>query len=286
MTSTALLLVLSAAFLHASWNYIAKRADGGVAFIWLFSLGTVLLGAPIIAVHITYSGAGITPNKIVYMLGSAILHVIYFVMLTRGYASGDLSLVYPISRGTGPALSITAAMVFWGERPSAIAIGGALLVILGIFFLLRDTAKLNVKRKSPAVIYALITGASIAGYTLWDKYAVSTASVPPFQLLWGTFAGQAIMLAPFVARHRSETAAQLKNQLRRIVAVAILCPVSYVLVLTALVFTPVSYVAPAREISILIGTAMGTQFLAEGNAKVRLAGAVFIVLGVTGLALG
>jgi drug/metabolite transporter (DMT)-like permease len=280
------LLVLLASFFHASWNYIAKRVDGGVAFVWLFSLGIVLLGVPIVAVSIVYSSAGITLNQTGFMLGSAILHVVYFVMLTKGYAAGDLSLVYPLSRGTGPILSITAAVIFLGERPSALAIVGALLIILGVGLLLWEPEKLCARRKSLAIAYGLLTGTAIAGYTLWDKYAVSTAAVPPIHLFWGAMVGQVIILAPFVARRRAELAVQLKTRFWRIVAVAMLCPVSYVLVLTALVFTPVSYVAPVREVSILIGTAMGARFLAEGNARVRLAGASFIVLGIAGLALG
>ena len=286
MTNYALLLVLLASFFHASWNYIAKKVNGGVVFVWLFSLGIVLLGAPIVAVNMVCSASPVPSNQMGFMLGSAILHLVYFVMLTRGYAAGDLSLVYPLSRGTGPMLSITAAVIFLGERPSALAIAGALLVILGVGMLLWNPEKLFAGRKSLVIAYGLLTGASIAGYTLWDKYAVSTAAVPPLHLFWGAMLGQVIMLAPFAARRRAELGVQVKTRFRQIVAVAVLCPVSYVLVLTALVFTPVSYVAPVREISILIGTAMGTKFLAEGNAGMRLTGATFILLGVAGLALG
>jgi len=286
VTNYALLLVLLASFFHASWNYIAKKVNGGVVFVWLFSLGIVLLGAPIVAVNMVCSASPVPSNQMGFMLGSAILHLVYFVMLTRGYAAGDLSLVYPLSRGTGPMLSITAAVIFLGERPSALAIAGALLVILGVGMLLWNPEKLFAGRKSLVIAYGLLTGASIAGYTLWDKYAVSTAAVPPLHLFWGAMLGQVIMLAPFAARRRAELGVQVKTRFRQIVAVAVLCPVSYVLVLTALVFTPVSYVAPVREISILIGTAMGTKFLAEGNAGMRLTGATFILLGVAGLALG
>lgn len=105
-------------------------------------------------------------------------------------------------------------------------------------------------------------------------------------MYWGTTIGQVLLLAPLVVSRGGELANELKTQFWRILAVAILCPLSYVLVLTAMVFTPVSYVAPAREVSILIGTAMGTRFLAEENAKARLAAAAFIVLGVAGLAAG
>lgn len=286
MTSTALFLLISAAFFHASWNYIAKRAVGGVVFVWLFSLFMVILLTPVIVLQIRDPNFDVSLARAGIMLGDAILHIGYYIMLTRGYHSGDLSLVYPLARGTGPFLSIIVAIIFLGERPSLLALAGALLIILGICLLLWDPRKTVKKRKSPAVAYALLTGISIAGYTLLDKYAVSTALIPPVLLFWGGALGRVILLGPFAAMRRAEVIKQLKTQLSRILGVAILCPIAYVIVLSVLVYTPVSYVAPAREMSILIGTAMGTGFLAEGNARTRLTAAGFIVFGVAALAIG
>jgi drug/metabolite transporter (DMT)-like permease len=220
------------------------------------------------------------------MAGSAALHTAYFVLLNQGYRTGDLSLVYPLARGTGPLLSTVAAIVFLGERPTVVALLGALLVIAGVAVLTSNPEQLRRAGARMAVQYALVTGAFIAAYTLWDKQAVSRFALSPILLDWGANAGRALLLTPFALRHWNETRLEWQTHRREAAGVALLAPLSYILVLTALAFTPVSYVAPAREISILIGTAMGARLLSEGDAGRRLLGAGAMVVGVIGLALG
>jgi drug/metabolite transporter (DMT)-like permease len=208
------------------------------------------------------------------------------LLLNRGYRVGDLSLVYPLARGTGPLLSTLAAILFLGERPSAIALVGALLIIGGVMVLAGNFARLRQSGTRAAVGYALITGLFIAAYTLWDKQAVSHFAIMPMVLDWGANVGRAILLTPFAMRYSEEAVIEWREHKWEAVAVAILIPLSYILVLTAMSFTPVSYVAPAREISILIGTALGARLLAEGDAPRRLAAAGAMVLGIVALALG
>jgi drug/metabolite transporter (DMT)-like permease len=220
------------------------------------------------------------------MVGSALLHTAYFVLLNEGYRSGDLSLVYPLARGTGPLLASFAAILFLGERPSALAVGGGLLIVLGVVVLTGNPEKLRASGARKAVVYALVTGTFIAAYTLWDKQAVSKYAVAPVLLDWGANLGRTFLLTPFALRHWEHTRDEWHTHRSEAVGVALLVPLSYILVLTAMEFTPVSYVAPAREISILIGTAMGTGLLAEGDARRRLVAACAMVLGIVALALG
>lgn len=286
LTSLALLLVLCAAFFHASWNFIAKKACGGTVFVWLFNAVASIVYIPVV---IAVTWASETPlhwEYLIFMLGSAILHLGYFILLNRGYNTGDLSLVYPLARGTGPLISTLAAIAFLGEHPSWIALMGTLLIAIGVFLLLGNPAKYAEIKASPAVIFAILTGVFIASYTLWDKYAVSSIAVPPVLMYWGTTVGQALLMVPYALKNREEVITQWRTKRLWIFGVAILCPLSYILVLTAMVFTPVSYVAPAREASILIGAIMGAQFLAEGDAKLRIAAAIIILSGITSLALG
>jgi drug/metabolite transporter (DMT)-like permease len=133
---------------------------------------------------------------------------------------------------------------------------------------------------------ALITGLFIAAYTLWDKQAVSHFGIAPLVLDWGANVGRALILAPFALKYSDETMAEWREHKYEAIAIAVLIPLSYILVLTAMTFTPVSYIAPAREISILIGTAMGARLLAEGDAPRRLAAAGAMVVGIIGLAIG
>src|SRR5690349_16047947 len=99
------------------------------------------------------------------MVVSGALHALYFLLLQRGYATGDLSLVYPLARGTGPLLSTTAAIVFLGERPSPLALAGAAVIILAVFSLMGRPGHAS----GSGMGFALLTGAAIAAYTLWDK---------------------------------------------------------------------------------------------------------------------
>lgn len=285
MTWVALALVLAAAFGHAGWNFLAKRAGRGTSFVWLFSALGAALYAPVTAAWLALRRPEPSGTWLVFMAGSAVLHLVYFVCLQRGYRIGDLSIVYPLARSTGPTLAVTAAVLFFHERPSPLAMAGAGLVLAGALAVAWGGARCSLRvRKS--VLSGVLVGTVIALYTLWDKQAVSVAAVPPLALEWGTNFGRALLLAPYTLRHQDEVRDDWRTSRREAVAIAILAPLSYILVLTAMAFTPVSYVAPAREVSILIGTFLGSRWLGEGDAARRLVAAGVMLAGLAALALG
>ena len=286
MTLWALALILVAAFIHATWNLLNKKASGHATFTWLVAGLSAVFYTPVAAAVFFFWHAKIGAVEIGFMAGSALLHTGYFVLLNQGYRVGDLSLVYPLARGTGPLLSSIAAIIFLGERPSALALTGALLIIVGVVVLSGNPNKLRQTGAQKAISFALITGTFIAAYTLWDKQAVSRFAISPLLLDWGANLGRAILLTPFALGYWQNTRLEWRDHRAEAIGVAVLAPLSYILVLTAMQFTPVSYVAPAREISILIGTAMGTRLLAEGDVHRRLAAAVAMVVGVVALAVG
>jgi drug/metabolite transporter (DMT)-like permease len=286
MTLGALTLILLAAFIHASWNLLNKRASGHVTFTWLVAVLSAIFYTPVALGVIFVTDLEIGVLELGLMTGSAALHSAYFILLNQGYRVGDLSLVYPLARGTGPLLSTIAAIWLLGERPSALALIGALLIIGGVVVITSNRKSLRQSGVKTAVLYAAVTGLFIAAYTLWDKQAVGRFAVPPLILDWGSNLGRAIFLTSLPARYPQETRVEWREHRFEAIGVALLAPLSYILVLTAMQFTPVSYVAPAREISILIGTAMGTRLLAEGDGPRRLVAASAMVLGVVALALG
>ena len=286
MTPAALGLVLAAAVIHATWNLLAKRVGGGIAFVWLFGSLASIVYAPLAAAVIVLTRPQIAVVQLIFLAGTAVLHLGYFLTLQGGYRTGDLSLVYPLARGSGPVLSVGAAIILLGERPTPVAMAGAILIGLGIFLLAGNPASLGQPGARRAVGYALLTGAFIAAYTLWDKRAVSTLGIPPILLDWGGNVGRVLLLTPAALARRDDVQALWRAHRGEVVLVAVLTPLAYILVLTAMVFTPVSYVAPAREISILVGTAMGSRLLAEGDAPRRLTAATAIVAGVAALAVG
>ncbi len=284
MTAFALSLLLAAGFVHAGWNYLAKQAGGGPVFVWLFATVSSLVYAPLAALVVYWSKPSIGLAELGVIVATIVVHLIYFLLLQRGYRVGDLSLVYPLARGTGPALSMLLAILLFQERPSPTAIAGGLLVAGGVFALAGGSAALLSNRT--AVGYGLLTGVAIATYTLVDKLGVSTFLIPPLLLVYSIDVGRVVLLAPIAWHRWNEAQREWCEHRRQIVAIGILCPLSYILVLTALVTTPVSYIAPAREVSILIGTVMGTRWLSEGNARRRIPAAVAIVCGVVALAIG
>ena len=286
MTAFAFGLVLAAAFIHATWNYLAKRAgDGGAAFVWLFAAISSVFYAPVALFIFFWQKPDIGPLQLVFMVGSALIHLAYFLILQKGYREGDLSLVYPLARGTGPTISTLVAILFLGERPSALALLGAFLVAAGVFSLSGGSVGFRGSRKR-GVGYGLLTGITIAAYTLWDKYAVSTLLIPPLLQDYCTNLGRMIMLAPVAFRKWGDVRKEWRIHRKEAIGVGLLCPLSYIMVLTALVSAPVSYIAPAREVSILIAAVMGSRLLAEKDIRRRLPAAVAIVVGVIALAAG
>ena len=286
MTAWALALILAAAFIHATWNLLNKQASGHATFTWLVAVLSALFYTPVAGGFIFFWDAPVNLVAVGFMAGSALLHTGYFVLLNEGYRAGDLSLVYPLARGTGPLLSTVAAILFLGERPSMLALLGGFLIIAGVIVLTCSQRSSSRAGAKTAIVYALVTGTFIAAYTLWDKQAVSAFAVSPVLLDWGANLGRSLLLTPFALRHWQSTRQEWRSHRFEAIGVALLVPLSYILVLTAMQFTPVSYVAPAREISILIGTAMGTRLLAEGDVGRRLLAACAMVLGIVALSLG
>ncbi len=301
MSATALALILVAALAHATWNLFSKQASsaGASSFVWLMSLAATGLYAPVVAVSLLLSPPRFTPLDWVFMLGTGLLQVGYFLFLQAAYRRGDLSLVYPLGRGSGALLAALAGIILLGERPGPAGITGIVLVVLGVLVL--GTPRRGgpatsrpgpqapppaAPRASRAIVFALVTGAFIASYTLWDKYAVSTLMVPPLVQGYASLPVMALLLAPSVARQRDRTARVWRRYRRQVAGAAVLSPLAYVLVLVAMSFTAVSAVAPAREVSVLVGVILGRRLLGEGNLARRLTAAGAIAAGIVCIAVG
>lgn len=287
MTGLALTLILAAAFIHASWNFLLKRSGGGTVFIWLFASLSALFYAPLALAVVWWTQPALGWISYSLMLASALIHTAYYLLLDRSYRSGgDLSLVYPLARGSGPLITVIVAVLLLGEHPSTVALAGAALIAGGAVLLTGNLARLRQRGSLLAVMYALLTGCMIASYTVVDKLAVAAFVVPPILQDWAANCGRVMLMSPLALRARHEIVPTWRRARTDIIAVALLCPLSYILVLSAMVFTPVSYVAPAREMSILIAALMGAQLLREGEVPRRLAAAAAMVAGIVCLAIG
>lgn len=282
MTALALALVLGSAVLHAGWNLLAKRAGGGAAFVWLFSTLTVAAYGPAALAYALATRPRLEPAALGLALGSSALHVAYFVSLQRGYRVGDLSVVYPVARGTGPAVAALLAWTVIREPFHPGAAAGAALVVVSVFLVAGGRLH-GVSR--PGLGYGLATGLVIGCYTAWDGSAVSRAGIAPILFLTLSEAGRSVLLAPLAWRRRHEVRQAWRSTRREALGIALLSPLAYLLVLTAMTLTPISRVAPAREVSILLGAVLGQRLLDEGGGVRRLLGAAGMVAGVAVLVL-
>lgn len=293
MPFSALALVILAGLIHASWNIAAKKAGGDVRFTFFTSVVLAVFWAPVGLwfgwQHVPAWGA----LEWSLVVASGLVHVVYFIVLLRGYRKADLTVVYPLARGSGPLLSSLVAIVFFGEHISALGLAGIVGVVLGVFliaggprlFRTVDDADRQM-RIHKGMLYGLLTGVFIATYTVIDGYAVKFALMSPVLVDYmGNFVRLGVLL-PAVMRNTREVMAQWSLQWKYALVVGMVSPVSYVLVLYAVQMAPLSHVAPAREVSMLFAALLGGHLLGEGDRLARLLGAGCIACGVMALALG
>jgi drug/metabolite transporter (DMT)-like permease len=290
---SALALVLLAGLIHASWNIAAKKAGGDVRFAAFTSIVMMIFWAPLGI----WLGKDQVPDwgraEWLLLAASAVLHTLYYIVLLRGYRKADLTVVYPLARGSGPLLSSMAAILFLGERISTLGAAGIAGVVVGVFLIAggpglwratHDPAQR--KRIHKGMAYGLITGVFIASYTVVDGYAVKFLLMSPILLDYMGNLFRLVVVVPAAARDLPAAALLWRRQWKYAVFVGIISPVSYVLVLYAMQTAPLSHVAPAREISMLFAALIGGQLLGEGDRLLRLLGAGFIAAGVMALAVG
>ncbi len=297
MPLTALLLIAVAAFIHAWWNLLMKRAGaGGLVFVWGITAATALVYAVPVLGLLRDELAAFGASLALAVLVSAAVHTLYLWVLQRGYAAGDLSVVYPVARGVGPALAWIGAVVLLGEAVTPGSIAGLALIVAGTFTIAGGWAMLRAHadarapanptaRLGPGIAWGAAIGVTIAVYTVNDGRAVRLLRADPVVFYWLVNVAQALALAPWVARRAGEARTIVARHARTLLAVGVLSPLGYMLALQAMKYAPVSHVAPARELSMLVAAFLGVRVLGEGELWRRVAGAALIAAGVASLAL-
>lgn len=280
MPLATLALLGVAALVHAAWNAAAKAARGNpFVFVWANATTSTFIYLPI-AVVVIWKDPTIGVGTIALAaIVSGILHIIYSLTLQTGYAHGDLGVVYPTARGVGPLVTMIVAVTIFGERITLSQTGGALLIITGVMVVAASPGR-NVERLRIGVKYGVLTGIAIASYTLWDNYAVNAWAMHPVVLFVFSHGLQAGFMTPGAWRRRHHWPVSLKPNATPIILVALLAPISYILVLYAMTTAPVALVAPVRETSIVIGAILGWLIFKEPRPLGRLLGAALVVGGV------
>lgn len=272
--------------MHATWNFLAKQSQGGNLFVWFYMVVSSIILTPVATIIFIQKGLVIDSTGIAIVGGSILLHIIYALSLQYGYKIGDLSLVYPIARGTGPFIVVISAIFLYGETITWKSGSGILLIMVSIFILSGGLKILTRSDTTVSILIGIFIGVTIASYTLVDKAAVSVVELSPIIYFYLVVLGQAVVLAPVMLRQGRKIKQEWKKTWKYAVSVGVLSPIAYILVLSVMTFTPVSYVAPVREFSILIGTVMGSKLLFEKAGKERVIGALLMIFGVTMIALG
>ena len=308
MSPAAIALIGIAAIAHATWNLFSKQASttGAVYFVWLLGAGASVVYCPVVAVAAALGHPHLTGLNWLFLVGTGVIQSGYFLFLQFGYSLGDLSVMYPVGRGAGATLAAIAGIVLLGERPHLLAILGIAAIIGGVVVIglpgpaaaaaptaassgppaAAPTVRRTAAPPLRAIAFALTTGVFIASYTVWDKYAVSDLRTPPILQGYACFPVMMVAFAPFVLRDRTRLTNFWRSFRKQVLGAVLLVPLAYMLVLTALRFTAVSAIAPAREVSVLFGVLLGGRLLGEDGLARRMAAATAIVAGIIAIAIG
>jgi drug/metabolite transporter (DMT)-like permease len=280
----ALALVVCAAGLHAGWNAIAKRGGDPVVFLWLATVASTAALLPIGAWYLVTEG--LQAAALPFVAATIALHALYFYALGRAYASGAYSLVYPVARGLGVALVPILALLLFDERLSPLGAAGVGLVVAGIVVLHRvpgrDAPHAFNATPGRALVWPVVTGLTIAGYSLVDKAGVARLNpIPYIFLLEG---GCALLGLPLIRTRRHTLRLQARGW-RGVVLAALMSTLAYTLVLFAFQLSKTGYVVASRELSIVLSAVIGSLWLREGRLAPRLIGAAIVLGGVACIAL-
>lgn len=293
MPLSALALVVLAGFIHASWNIAAKKAGGDRRFVAFTSVVLALFWAPLGL----WLGIEQVPHwgwrEWALVVASAVLHVVYFLTLLRGYREADLTVVYPVARGSGPLLSSLLAITLLGEQFSALGLLGMAGVVGGVFLIAGGPGLWRAAHESAqrarvyqGLYWGGLTGILIALYTVVDGYAVKWALMSPILIDYFGNLIRLLVISPSLLRERSTVVRLWRAQWPYACVVGVFSPVSYVLVLYAMQVAPLSHVAPAREVSMLFAALLSGHLLGEGDRGLRIVGAALIAVGVMALGWG
>lgn len=288
MSGLVLGIVLTAAFLHAGWNYLTKKSQRKIVFIWWFLLVGLVFYFPMFLYY--------WPQTSISLMGwycvaaTSLLHALYFWFLGGAYERGDLSLVYPLARGSGPLFVPFLAVGLIHEQLSPLGILGIALVIVGIYvihlpsFSGKSFLEPFLALRGGASVWALCTGGTIAGYSLVDKVGVGVVYPPVYIYLM--LVGTWLLLSPYVlAKERMRLKEEWQINRSTILIVGFLATFTYMMVLFAMRIAKVSYVVAVREMSIVFSTYYGIVWLQEKHGKQKLLGAFLIALGVVSISL-
>jgi uncharacterized membrane protein len=284
-------LVAISAVLHVAWNVRLKTAGDPLraATVGMLAATAVIVPAGLVAWWVD-GAVRPPPEGVALGVLSGVVEGAYFVLLSAAYRRGDLSVVYPIARGTAPLLAVAIGVIVLGERLGVPGFIGVGLLFLGFLLLQRPWLALRGHRGiDPAIAFALATGVAIATYSAIDRVGTRLIDPIPYAaILWATTSVVLVGWVRFVAG--GEVFAAGPGERRRAAVGGWLTLGAYLLILVALSVAPLSGVAPLRESATVLAAAWGSVRLGEavsrGDGVRRIGASVAIVAGALLLAVG
>jgi uncharacterized membrane protein len=296
-------LVAIAAVLHAGWNVLLKTSgDPLLTAARLQAIGTLILGPLAVVAWLATGSRALDPGGVAVALVSGVLEAVYFFLLASAYRRGDLSLVYPLARGSAPVLAVIVGVVVLGERLAPLAALGVGCALVGILLVARPWRALGAagREHRGAVGFALATGASIAAYSAVDRVGVRILEPWVYGAVLAVFASTILVTVVVVGRRAGwlstpepRAGAVVRSpgeRLARDAAAGVLSLTAYLLILFAYSVAPLSAVAPLRESAIVLAAAWGSFRMGEaagrGEGLRRIGAAALVVVGAILVALG
>jgi drug/metabolite transporter (DMT)-like permease len=198
----------------------------------------------------------------------------------------DLSVVYPIARGSAPVVSSLAAMLLLNEAPTHLGLAGLFVVSMGIILIAWPKASSgNIGKVKLGVCFGLATGLLISAYTLYDTWLIRELALAPLVIEAVSHPFRVALLWPHAHKNKAEIWKIWREHTAKVLYFAILSPIAFLMILYALKTAPVHFVAPTRELSIVVGVLLAGKLLDEQDFGKRLAGSLLMVVGVVMLAL-
>jgi drug/metabolite transporter (DMT)-like permease len=273
LTPAIIGVVIGAGALHACWNAIAKQVDDRLmAFAWIGIASTITGGLVLLVTGLPYRAA------IAFAIASAVIHVGYDLALMNSYRLGAFNQTYPIARGTSPLIVAVGAYFFAHEHLGAPAVIGIATLAAGLMSLALSAGRLTAQ-DAPAVGAAILTGLTIAAYTLVDGLGVRRSG-DPWAYAALLFALQGPPMTLVAAVRRPAATWRDRAVTKRGLLVGVLCVLAYGIVLWAQTKAPLAEVAAIRETSVVFAALIGMAALGEDFGKRRVVAAVVIATGI------
>ncbi|HEY2091417.1 MAG TPA: DMT family transporter [Thermoanaerobaculia bacterium] len=267
-------LIVIAAFVHVIPHAAIKRADDRNRFVWWMLLGNAVIYSPLLMIEVPRTRVAWE-----IIVASGAIETVYLLAISRAYSLGNLSVVYPVARGSAPLFLLVASIAFLAERPTAYGIAGIVLIAIGIYAALGGGLP-----SGPALWWSLLSGLMTATYTTVDKIGIRF--VQPLVYIYLVLVVTALIYTPIVLAGRTHVWGRLTQSLPRVLVAAVMMPLAYALVLTAMrLGMPASYAGSLREMSVLVAAAVGIGFFGETITPVRVVGACGIAAGIALIAL-